>query len=161
MLSLLLILIILLTIIVIQDFKSRSIHWVTLPPLFLGLYFYTFDYITISDLLLNLSFLVIIFTSMVIYLRFRQKEWINPTKEFFGWGDILFLIAITPAANFRSFMFLFIIGAVFSLVLSVSIRIFNKSFDTIPFAGMFSVFMIFYLIYKYFHPEFSFYKLLN
>ncbi len=157
----LLIILILLAIIVFQDFKTRSIHWITLPPLFLALYFFPLDIINQFDVLQNFFFLVLIFAFMSLYLRFRQNEWVNPTKDFFGWGDILFLIAITPATYFRNFMFLFIFGTIFSLLFSIFLKIFNKNFSTIPYAGMFSIFMFFYLIYKHFHPNFSFDKLLH
>src|SRR5690554_5273819 len=115
----LLIILILLAIIVFQDFKTRSIHWITLPPLFLALYFFPLDIINQFDVLQNFFFLVLIFAFMSLYLRFRQNEWVNPTKDFFGWGDILFLIAITPATYFRNFMFLFIFGTIFSLLFSI------------------------------------------
>ena len=151
----------LLAIIVIQDFKNRSIHWFTLPLLFIGLYFYRIDSITYADILLNILFIFIIIGSMILYLRFRQKEWVNPTHDFFGWGDILFLIAITPSSNFRNFMFLFIIGTVFSLILTLLIRLFKANFEIIPYAGMFAIFMISYLLYNFYNPLFSFYNIFN
>lgn len=98
---------------------------------------------------------------MILYLRFRQKEWVNPTHDFFGWGDILFLVAITPSSNFRNFMFLFISGTIFSLILTLLIRLFKANFYIIPYAGMFAIFMISYLLYNFYNPLFSFYNIFN
>jgi hypothetical protein len=99
--------------------------------------------------------------SLILYLCLRQKEWTNPTKAFFGWGDILFLLAITPTEDNKSFMFLFISGTLFSLVLTLVLRMTSVKIDTIPYAGMFSIFLMAHLIYSYFNPQFSYYKLLN
>ena len=157
----LIVILVVLGIIVFQDFITRSIHWLTLPPLFIGLVFYKAETVSFYDILLNLLFISIIMGSLILYLRIRQKEWVNPTKSFFGWGDILFLLAITPAEDNRSFMFLFICGTVFSLLLTLLLRMTTIKIDTIPYAGMFSVFLMAHLIYSYFNPQFSYYKLLN
>lgn len=151
----------LLGIIVFQDFMSRSIHWLTLPPLFIGLFFYKLEIVSFYAILLNLIFISIIMGSLVVYLRIRQKTWVNPTKSFFGWGDILFLLAITPVEDNRSFMFLFISGTLFSLLLTLLLRMTTIKIETIPYAGMFSIFLMAHLIYSYFNPQFSYYKLLN
>ncbi|MEX1193174.1 MAG: hypothetical protein WED10_00035 [Brumimicrobium sp.] len=148
-------------IIVFQDFKSRSIHWLLLPFLFVGLLFYTIESISFVDILFNLLFISIIIGSLILYLRIRQKEWVNPTKEFFGLGDILFLVAITPSENTKNFMFLFISGTIFSLLMTLLLRLMSTKFEIIPYAGMFSIFMMLFLVYTYFNPQFSFYKLIN
>jgi len=148
-------------IIIYQDFTSRSIHWFTLPPLFIGLTIYTFDKLSFQDIIFNFLFIIVILGSLVVYLRFREGKWVNPTKSFFGWGDILFLFAITPSESTRDFMFLFIIGTTFSLLLTLTLRLMSTKFDVIPYAGMFSIFIISHLIYSYMNPNFSFVKLLN
>ena len=161
MIIILIAILLVLGIIVFQDFSSRSIHWITLPPLFVGLFFFKIETVTFIDIFLNILFIFIIFASLILYLRFREKRWVNPTKAFFGWGDILFLFAITPSEDNRSFMFLFIGGTLFSLLLTLILRVATVKLDTIPYAGMFSIFLIGHLVYSFFNPQFSYYKLIN
>lgn len=161
MLLLLIPILLILGIIIYQDFSSKSIHWLTLPPLFIGLLLYTFEKLAFQDIIFNLLFIIVILGSLILYLRLREGKWINPTKSFFGWGDILFLFAITPSESTRNFMFLFIFGTVFSLLLTLALRLVSEKFEIIPYAGMFSIFLLAHLIYTYLNPQFSFIKLLN
>src|SRR5690554_5589713 len=68
-LAILLLTSLILLVIIYQDFKTRSIHWITIPALFTALFLYNADNILIKDILLNILFLLIVFLFMIIYLR--------------------------------------------------------------------------------------------
>lgn len=130
----------------IQDFSGRSIH-ISLPPLLFGLlYWYNREEITTTDLIFNLGFISLVIGLLFIYISLRTKKLTNPFKRHFGLGDLLFLFSISPIDKTYNFMFIFIIGTLFTVILHTLVQIFQTT-STIPYAGYFSIFIILLLLY--------------
>lgn len=146
--SLLIVIMAVLLLTVYQDAKFRTIHWLIIPLLFaLGcLYRYPFDF---RDIVYNTLFIGVLLGSMVAYVSLKNRRFINLTKNYFGWGDILFLFAITPYFELREFMSVVIVGTIFTLILSLLFTALKKPLKTIPFAGFFSLFLMLYLVVNY------------
>lgn len=139
-----------LLVIIWQDLKLRSIHWVTLPVIFAGLVLLNYP-IEVNVILRNSLFIAILMVIVSLYVSARNRKWTNLTKRYFGLGDILFLVAITPVAEPYLFMLLFISGTLFTLLVTL-IRMAIKPQPNIPFAGYFSIFLIGFISLDYIYP---------
>ncbi|WP_298423814.1 hypothetical protein [uncultured Kordia sp.] len=130
-------------IILIQDFKYRAIHAVTIIGI--GIIAIILNYLepqlTFFDMLKNIGFLVITSSAFMIYLTIKNKTFQNPIDQSIGLGDLLFLIVITPLFQVQQYILFFIIG----LMISVVVFILSKSIlkeQTIPLAGYLSFILI-------------------
>lgn len=142
-----LILIILLILIFVQDWKNREIH-IVLPFLIFGLAFYLNtikDGTKVLNLFYNISFFLITLFLLVAYMSVKYKKIQNPFKNYFGIGDLLFYIAVAPLFLIRSYIIYFIISLVFSIILQLilSARVAKAS---VPLAGFASLSLIGLLI---------------
>ena len=133
-----------LSVIIWQDVKFRAIHWLTLPILFSSLMAYNYP-INFHHLFQNILFVLALLFFITIYISIRSKRWILITREHFGIGDILFLIAITPISPTLGFMYIVIIGTLCSLLIALVLML-KKRQQHIPYAGYFSIFLFVYII---------------
>jgi hypothetical protein len=91
-----------------QDLVHRAISW----PWFIVVAFASF-YIgqgTYVQWGINLLFLLLQASILLLYLTFRYGRMVNPLRKHIGIGDLLFLVAIVPAFAPFNFM-LFVIGS--------------------------------------------------
>ncbi len=122
-----------------EDLKERSVHWFLFPLLFIGgLWFRDFQ-INWEDLGMNLLFLCVLFGGLTVYLSLKLGKLVAITKAHFGWGDILFLLAITPFFSFFNFVLLFTFGTIAVLLIHVIVSLFVSGPKSIPFAGYFAL----------------------
>ncbi|HLP56111.1 MAG TPA: prepilin peptidase [Fluviicola sp.] len=129
----------------LQDITSRSIWWF-LPPLLFGtfiVYRWTdFSWMTLG---FNIAFIALLMAFLFVYIRFRFG---NPElffKQYFGLGDLLFILALTPLLSFQHFILFFTIGTFSTLLIHGIILLFKKQ-ATIPYAGYFSLVTLAYLL---------------
>ncbi|WP_203258180.1 hypothetical protein [Hyunsoonleella ulvae] len=135
-------LIIVLAIILYQDFMMRTIH-VSLP---LGVFLIALTVNLISNdfsvyqMLYNLAFITINILGLTLYFSLKHKTLVNPIDSFIGMGDIAFFLAITPLFHLKPFILFFIVGLVFSLMVHGVLLLFKKV-KTIPLAGYLALFL--------------------
>lgn len=138
-----------------QDFKSRTIH-VILPIVILGLSLMLNimnDNMLIEYALHNTIFLTINILGLVVYSSIKEKSMVNPIDKTLGLGDVLLFVAITPLASLKPFILLFIGGLLFSLVSFLIFQKFFKQDEGIPLAGLFSIFLILVIGFKFIQPN--------
>lgn len=139
-----------LLIIFYQDLRTRGIYWF-LPVVVAGLMYFTFPIApSWEDVLINLGFLFLLFSALTIYLLLKHKVFVNPFENYFGLGDLLFLVALVTIGHPVFFMMLFIAGTLFSLLLSVTFIDLTKK--NIPYAGFFSLFLIGVILISKIYP---------
>lgn len=132
----------LLFLIYIQDWKHRAVHWILFPLLAADafLIFLSRD----GDMLtagLNLTFVAIITGVLFCYVALREQRWTNIFKAHFGLGDLLFFIAISPLFGRENFMLFFISGMFFSLILHLIISAI-KQIGHVPLAGYLAMYIL-------------------
>lgn len=138
----------LLSLLVFQDLKYRSVHWLLLPMLFVSITFFRFPQ-GLQVIVFNGLFVVTLLFFLTLYVSLRNKKLTNLTRDYFGWGDILFLLAIIPVADNFEFMLLVISGTLFTLILTLVISRFRQ-IGTVPYAGFFALFLLAYIPLNYF-----------
>ena len=89
----------------------------------------------------NAVFFLITFSVMVAYMTLKNKKLQNPFAEYFGLGDLLFYLAITPLFYLEQYVLFFIISMLFSAVLFI---LFKRKLNqaTIPLAGFSAILLL-------------------
>lgn len=125
----------------LQDLKLKAVYWFVFPVI-LGLsLWYSWNHLSWGQLAWNVGILVILMGGLTLYLTFKTGRPVNPFDGFFAWGDILFLLAVSPLFNTYTFLFYFITGTIFVLLVHGVLTLMKKTNREIPFAG----YMAFYL----------------
>jgi len=134
-----------------QDLKNRAIHWVTLPLLFGGLLWWKgFTSFTFIETGKNLLFIIAVLFFVTVYISLKHRSFQDITQSYFAWGDILFLLAITPVFTNQAFMLFFIGCTVVVLIISLLLMNMMSSFKLIPYAGLFALILNGFLLYSTF-----------
>lgn len=138
---------ILLTIVIYQDFRFREIWWFTPPLLFAGGILMNWNHLEWKQLAFNGAFIVVMLVLLLIYVWFRFKS-LNLFREYFGIGDALILLAIAPFFDFPFFIYFFTGATIISLIGHGVISLF-KAQKTIPYAGYVSITTAVFLLLAY------------
>lgn len=141
-----------------QDLRSRAIWWFLPPLLFASFILLKWSGLDIVAILLNMAFVTMMIGLLTIYARFRFGKLENPFKSYFGLGDYLYLLALTPLFPLQGFIWFFTAGTIIVLMVHLVVMLFSKD-RTIPYAGYFSLFTAFYLVMDACIPQF--FQLLN
>jgi hypothetical protein len=141
---LLLAVILILVSILYQDFRYREIWWFTPPLLLIGGLIYKWETLNWQFFLFNFLFISVLISFLVVYVRIRFKS-SNLFKDYFGLGDVLVLLAITPFFGFPYFIYFFTFSNLFSLIGYFIFSLF-KAQKSIPYAGYISFCAIVFLI---------------
>lgn len=155
-------LILILFLILYQDFRFQAVSWIFFIIGFFLIIILSVKVNSLSNLFFNLSInaLFILFQLSIIYFFswFKYKKRRNIFKSVFGFGDLLFLIMIIPLFSPLNFIVFFIASIVFSLLVYSIInwlRIYKK--QRVPLAGLQSLFLSIVIISQIF-IKFSLYN---
>ena len=103
---------------------------------------------------MNLTFLLIQFFLLLMYLSIKNRRLITLTDGLIGWGDILFLLSLALYFSFLNFMLFYIFSLITVIAAWLTWQAFNnKQHEHIPLAGLQS--LCFAIIFAYswlFHP---------
>jgi len=126
-----------------QDWKFRAVHWLVFLALALTAIFSTqqsgsFD---ISHTTLNVIFVLAVTTGLFLWLSLKEGKFVNLFENYFGFGDFLFLISVTPFFAPTNFFLFFISGMLLSAITHASI---SRSIaqPTIPLAGYLAIYLL-------------------
>lgn len=130
-----------------QDVKFRHIHIILPIITFISAYFLSkwhFKILTITAL--NILFLIATLGVLVLYMSMKKKQLLNPFTHYFGLGDLLFYIAITPLFLLHQYILFFVFSMIFAIVVQ---KIFQKyiKHDSVPLAGL-SALLLFIFVVK-------------
>jgi hypothetical protein len=125
-----------------QDWKYRSIHVVLPIIIFLSSYFIIKQENKLSNkiMILNLCFFLITLSILTLYMSLKNKRFLNPFQNYFGLGDLLFYISITPLFNLKNYILYFILSMFFAICLQFTLRKKMKH-NTVPLAGFSALFL--------------------
>lgn len=131
-----------LTVIFIQDWKFRKIN-VFLPiAIFVSSFFLipVKKYDIIEIVLFNTGFFLITLGILTLYMSLKSKKFLNPFEHYFGLGDLLFYVSVTPLFLLKNYILFFILSLLFAIVMQFGLKKFIKE-ETIPLAGFSALFL--------------------
>ena len=132
----------LLFMVIYQDWKIRAVHVLIFPLLFISsLYFLSLSEMSPKSIGMNLLFILVLIGCLYSYLSIKHKKFIHFFKEYFGLGDLLFLVAITPLFTERNFVLFVITGTLLTLLVE-SVLIHYRKEKTNPFAGYLAKYLL-------------------
>lgn len=79
-------------------------------------------------------------------MSIKNKQFLNPFQNYFGLGDLLFYIAITPLFLLQKYILFFILSMVFAVAMQLGLKKIIKQ-ETVPLAG-FSALLLIMVILK-------------
>lgn len=144
-----------------QDIRTRAIWWFLPPVLFVVLLLFRWEAMAFLNIVINAAFVIVLIGLLTLYIRLRFGKLENPFKNYFGLGDFLFLLALTPLFQLPEFVWFFTAGTICVLIVHLVVMLFRRS-STIPYAGYFSLFTASYLMinaacpllfYSFNHPS--------
>lgn len=147
----LIILLFCLLLVFIQDWKFRKIH-VVLP---LAIFAISFFLIPIKKfqlteiVLYNAVFFLITLGFLNLYMSLKSKKFLNPFLHYFGLGDLLFYIAVSPLFLLKNYILFFILSLVFAIIMQFGLKRIIKE-NTVPLAGFSALFLFIVLMKDYF-----------
>ncbi len=119
-----------------EDLKFRAVHWPLFPLSFILLFLYRLNGNTWQELLshwpLNLIFLFLNMSILVLLFRFKGVSLAMLLKEKMGLGDILFFIVLALILPFPVFPLFFIL----SIAIALSTGFIWFKGKTVPLAGI-------------------------
>lgn len=140
-----------LVIVFVQDWKHREIHLI-LPIVIFSTSFFIIPVKSLTlfkIILFNSSFFLITLGLLIFYMSFKFKRFLNPFQHYFGLGDLLFYIAVTPLFLLQNYILFFILSMLFAIVLQLSLKKVLKK-QTVPLAGFTALFLFIIILKDYF-----------
>ncbi|WP_452223479.1 prepilin peptidase [Lacinutrix chionoecetis] len=137
-------LLIVLLFITIQDIKQRAIHY-TLPIILFIFGLVKFIYLKqeLQELLITVSFLILVILGLFLYFSVKSKKITNPINKAIGLGDIVFFVAIIPLFYSTTYIIFFISGMFFSVACHMLVN--NRKELHVPLAGYLSIYLILFI----------------
>lgn len=131
----------------IQDWKYRRIH-IVLPILIFSLSIILISLksiVLIKIIILNIVFFLITLSILMIYMSVKSKKFLNPFQHYFGLGDLLFYVAISPLFLLKNYILFFILSLLFAILMQFGLKKIIKE-KTVPLAGFSSLFLFIILL---------------
>lgn len=134
-----LLLVVLLFIILYQDYKDRLVYWFLYPLIGILAFVIQISFLPLESVLFNIAINLVLVSFLLVvcygYTKLRKLEF----KNSFGIGDVLFFLFISFSFSIISFFVLFLFSLLFSLILHFVLSKNNVN-KTVPLAGYMSLF---------------------
>lgn len=145
----------LLSMVVFQDFKYRHISWFLIPLLFIGFILKGLLAIAPSDFifysLFNLGFIIVNMILVTLVISARRRKIVTIINTFIGIGDLLFFMVICSAFSSANFIVFYSLSLFITLMIFLIHNIVSKkATKEIPLAGAMAGLMILLLVVKQF-----------
>jgi len=141
------ILLLCLVLVFIQDIKYRRIH-VILPIIIFIVSFFIIPvkkYDLLEILLFNTGFFFITLGILTLYMSLKSKKFLNPFHHYFGLGDLLFYVAVTPLFLLKNYILYFILSLIFAILMQFGLKKIIRE-ETVPLAGFAALFLFIILL---------------
>lgn len=131
--------ILILLVIVVQDWKDRAVYWFIFPILaalaILRAYLLlALDETLLTDWFISFSFLSFNTIILLLYISIKNKRFVNITA-YIGLGDLLFFITLIFFGTFMHFILFYTCSLAASLVIWLCVKKYAKE-EHVPLAGL-------------------------
>ncbi len=123
----------------IQDLKFRAVYWWLFVLLFVALGALVLQHdiaVPLGNLTFNLIFFSLQLILLSVYFAIKHGKLVNITKQYLGWGDVLFLFAITAYLSFSSFVAFYVLSLLLIVFFElIRTTVTKQEVRKIPLAG--------------------------
>lgn len=129
-----------------QDFRYRAVSWIIFPLLVMMA---VIKNMVVSAEVLSLfreAFVNLIFVAVqlgLLYLYFciKRNEWVSLTREYLGWGDILFFLASAFFFSFVNFLLFYLVSLILVIIIALLAGWTKPESKKVPLAGCQALFL--------------------
>jgi hypothetical protein len=151
----------LLGIVVYQDFKLRLISWVLIPLLFVLQSFISYKALPLETSLfyfiINVGFIGLQLICLTLYFSIKNKRFTNIVNSYLGIGDILFFFILCMSFSPVNFI-LFYLGSILMTLIGFIFYSLIHGNKEIPLAGAMALCLIVCFVFSFLNKDFSFYN---
>lgn len=147
-----------------QDLVYRAVYWWCFPLLAILMFMLKYLFSGLEETLTHagygLGFLIIQLFMLWAYFSVKSKRAVNLTGDYLGWGDILFLAAITFYLSPGNYIVFYVISLILVLVYTLTITLVNaeKNNPHIPLAGLQAALLVVIMLIDDNAPKFMLYE---
>lgn len=159
------IVVILLGVISLQDFKYRGITWYLMVCLLITAFSLALldntSYITLAtSSAINLVFITSQIFAAALYFWIKKREITKVPDVLIGRGDLFFLGIMCIMFSTLNLIAIYSLGLIISLTVALLIKVWQPKSKKIevPFAGCLAIILIPFFLFKIFKPDFNFYN---
>lgn len=131
----------------VQDVRHRAVYWIYFPVLLVLSVYLSMPQLNWMDLALNLGVIVAMILGLTLYLSIKMHKLTSPMNGYFAWGDVLFLLSVSPLFQLNTLIFFITTGSCFALLVHLALTLLKKTTPEIPFAGYLSLYLIGWLLF--------------
>lgn len=124
-----------------QDLLYRAVYWICFPILAILFFVMKASFTGAEEVLKDawyaLIFLTLQLLILSIYFSVKHKKFVNITREYLGWGDVLFLVSLVFYLSPGNYVFFYIASLLLVLFYALLINLTSdKANKHIPLAGL-------------------------
>jgi len=146
-----------------QDLEYRAVYWWCFPVL--AVLMFTLKYklsgleTTLNHAGYGITFFAFQLSILWAYFSIKNKEFVNLTNDYLGWGDILFLIAIAFYLSPGNYIVFYVASLIVVLLYTLIVMwLSNKDRNPhIPLAGLQAAILAILMLIDYTVPKFMLY----
>ncbi|HVD97204.1 MAG TPA: hypothetical protein VNB90_03295 [Cytophagaceae bacterium] len=148
----------LLTWLLVDDFKYRAVRWWLFPLLIALAPAIEYYNLKFKDIVFNGCFVLIQLAMLSIYFSIKERKFTNITHRYLGWGDILFWIILCLLLSPLNFVLFFLFSMIIVTFVFSLWKFFNVQPDqpTIPLAGIQAMALLIVWAIVFFSDKISF-----
>ena len=128
-----------------QDWNFRQIHVLLPIAIFSAALIKLYPTLNFSYVGFNAFFFLAVFGLLVLYMSLKARKFLNPFEHYFGLGDVLFYLAITPYFQLKNYAVFFIASMLFALLLHLFVNKFYK-LHHVPLAGYAALLLVLVIV---------------
>jgi len=141
-----------------QDLRYRAVYWICFPivaSLFLLIKTDKIGwYVSMQEAVFGLLFFALQFFLLWIYFSVKEKKRVALTSGYLGWGDVLFLVAVSFYFSPFNYIIFYVLSMVLVLIYAIITRLVqSKKHLEIPLAGLQALMLSILIILTFFYPN--------
>lgn len=158
MIYLKIIILLILIVIIYQDFRYLEVSWILFPVMLISSVWFILYEINLKTLFLNtginLCFLCLLLGFVTAYIFIKEKK-ITKLPEYLGMGDIIFLVIVSILLSPVNYIIFNIFSYLLILLTYSLLGSFRKKSVRIPLAGLQAAFLFILILLSTFISDFS------
>ncbi len=146
-----------------QDLLYRAVYWLCFPVLTLLVFILKYKSSGLQETLIHAGYSIVFLTFQLailwIYFSIKKRKNINLTRDYLGWGDVLFLVAITFYLSPGNYIVFYVISLIVVLLYTILTGFVSKKIQNfhIPLAGLQAALLALLILVDQFSSKFMLY----